>query len=51
MRILYQIRCNLFHGAKLAQNGYQKRRNQELVTQGTIALKNILKGVAKSTKK
>ena len=51
MRILYQIRCNLFHGAKLAQNEYQKRRNQELVTQGNIVLKNILKEVAKSTKK
>lgn len=51
MRILYQIRSNLFHGDKLAQNGYQNQRNQELVTQGNIVLRTILKEVAKSTKK
>jgi len=51
MRILYQIRCNLFHGAKLDQNEYQSARNQKLVTQGNIVLRTILEEVAKSTKK
>lgn len=51
MRILYQIRCNLFHGAKLDQNEHQNLRNQNLVTQGNIVLRTILEEVAKSAKK
>ncbi|MCK5291415.1 MAG: hypothetical protein KAR39_05325 [Thermoplasmata archaeon] len=46
IRILYQIRCNLFHGEKLDPNEWQKKRNQKLVRKGNIALKIILEEVA-----
>ncbi|KKL60189.1 hypothetical protein LCGC14_2207800 [marine sediment metagenome] len=42
MRILYQIRCNLFHGDKPELMGSQGERNKELVYIGNEILSNIL---------
>lgn len=42
MKILYQIRCNLFHGDKPELNGAQGERNKKLVRIGNRILTNIL---------
>ncbi len=42
MRILYQIRCNLFHGDKPELMGSQGERNKKLVHIGNEILTNIL---------
>lgn len=45
MRILYQIRCNLFHGDKPELDGYQGDRNKELVGIGDKILTNIFQSL------
>jgi len=45
IRILYQIRCNLFHGDKLDGNELQRSRNRELITNGNIILQKILEEI------
>ncbi len=47
MRILYQIRCNLFHGEKLDRDVNQQRRNHELVIRGDTILRRVLEEVAR----
>lgn len=42
MRILYQIRCNLFHGDKPELEGDQGERNKKLVENGDRILTDIL---------
>jgi len=43
MRILYQIRCNLFHGDKIEyKNGEQADRNKFLVNIGNKMLEKVL---------
>jgi hypothetical protein len=46
MRILYQIRCNLFHGDKPELDGEQGDRNKELVGIGDKILTNIFQSLA-----
>ena len=46
MRILYQIRCNLFHGDKTELEGKQGDRNKELVDIGDKILNNIFQRLA-----
>ena len=45
MRILYQIRCNLFHGDKPDLYGAQGDRNKKLVYIGNRILTNILERI------
>lgn len=45
IRVLYQIRCNLFHGDKLDGNELQRSRNRELITNGNIILQKILEEI------
>lgn len=47
MRILYQVRCNLFHGYKLESDEYQEERNKNLIKSGNIVLREILKEVCR----
>lgn len=42
LRIIYQIRCNLFHGDKLEYSGFQEIRNRELVNLSNQIIKIIL---------
>ena len=46
MRILYQIRCNLFHGDKSELDGDQGERNKKLVEIGDKILENIFQRLA-----
>ena len=46
MRILYQIRCNLFHGDKPELKGKQGDRNKGLVDIGDKILNNIIQRLA-----
>lgn len=46
MRILYQVRCNLFHGDKTEHtDGEQARRNRLLVKVGNNVLEKILRSI------
>jgi hypothetical protein len=45
MRIIYQIRCNLFHGDKNELTGTGGKRNKLLVESGSIILSEILNGI------
>lgn len=46
MRILYQIRCNLFHGDKTEyQNGAQVERNKFLIKIGNNILEKVLHSI------
>jgi len=42
MRILYQIRCNLFHGGKTEHEEFHLERNKILIRTGNHILENIL---------
>jgi len=49
MRILYQIRCNLFHGDKTEyKNGAQAKRNRSLVNTSNKILEKILFSIVKN---
>ena len=45
-RIVYQVRCNLFHGDKSEYKGEQGRRNKDLVVASNIILDNVLKEIS-----
>jgi hypothetical protein len=47
MKILYQVRCNLFHGDKLESDEYQEERNKDLIKSGNIVLRDILNEVCR----
>ncbi len=42
MRIIYQIRCNLFHGDKLVFEGNQYERNLKLIKTSNLILVRVL---------
>ena len=46
MRIIYQVRCNLFHGDKSEYKGYQGRRNEKLVTASNMILERVLEKIS-----
>ncbi len=46
IRILYQIRCNLFHGDKPELEGNQGERNKKLIKIGDRILTDILQNLA-----
>lgn len=49
MRILYQIRCNLFHGDKTEyKNGAQAKRNKFLVNIGNEILEKVLYSIVEN---
>lgn len=47
MRIIYQIRCNLFHGDKLEFEGKQFERNLRLIKACNLILATVLKEISK----
>lgn len=47
IRILYQIRCNLFHGDKLDDEECQQLRNDEIITKGNNILRTVLEEIAR----
>jgi hypothetical protein len=46
LRIVYQIRCNLFHGDKLEYDGPEAQRNMLLVNCGRGVLDEVLKYIS-----
>ena len=46
MRIIYQVRCNLFHGDKLEYETGQGRRNKKLVMTSNRILEDVLKKIS-----
>ena len=47
MRIIYQIRCNLFHGDKLVFEGKQFERNIRLIKASNLILATVLNEISK----
>ena len=47
MRIIYQIRCNLFHGDKLVFEGKQYERNLRLIKASNSILATVLNEISK----
>ncbi|SRR5258706_6780851 len=45
-RIIYQVRCNLFHGDKVDLNAWQMERDEFLVSCGTHLMNETLKYIA-----
>ena len=46
LRIVYQIRCNLFHGDKLEYDGPEGQRNMSLVSRSSAVLDEVLKYIS-----
>jgi hypothetical protein len=46
MRIIYQVRCNLFHGNKSEYEGYQGERNRKLVIASNMILEKVLEKIS-----
>jgi hypothetical protein len=46
LRIVYQIRCNLFHGDKLEYDGLEARRNMSLVSCSSGVLNKLLEYIS-----
>jgi hypothetical protein len=46
LRIIYQIRCNLFHGDKLEYDGLEAERNMSLVSRCREVLDEVLKYIS-----
>ena len=45
MRVLYQVRCNLFHGDKTNREEFQMERNQSLVRTGNRIIAIVLNSI------